>query len=239
MEQRIQVSHLYKSIKGQPILEDISFAAEQGKITAFLGPNGAGKSTTLRILLGLDRPSAGEVRIGGKSYVDFAQPMLVLGASFDGVGAPYERKVKEHLHILATSNGLPKSRIAEVLALCNMRHKADSLVGSLSLGEGQHMGIAAALLGDPQYLVMDEPTNGLDPEGIRWFRQFIRQQADRGKTVLLSSHILAEVEAVCDEVVVIQKGRILAKGPLDAVMQGRSSLEELFFDLTKGEKAHA
>ena len=232
MEQLIEVRDVSKRIRDKSILEGVSFVAKAGRVTAFLGPNGAGKSTTLRILLGLDRAGEGEALIGGERYHGLKKPLTKVGASFDGVGAPGDRTVYQHLRILAASNGIEVSRIEEVLVMTGMEHKKRSRIGTLSLGEGQRLGIASALLGDPKYLILDEPTNGLDPQGIKWFREFIASMAKQGKTVLLSSHILSEVEMVTDDVVIIDHGRILAKGTLQEVKQDADSLETVFFRLT-------
>lgn len=234
MDNKIEIKGVCKYIGKSQILKDVSFEAKGGRVTAFLGPNGAGKSSTLRILLGLDKASFGTARIGGKKYSDFEYPIQFVGASFDGIGSPNGRTVYQHLRIVSVSNGISKSRIDEVLAITDILHKKHSLVGSLSLGEGQRLGIAVAILGNPQFLILDEPTNGLDPGGIRWFREFIRNQSTMGKTVLLSSHILSEVETVTDDVVIINKGRIIAKGDLISVKKDLSSLEEVFFKLTEG-----
>lgn len=235
MEQAIRIENLCKSYGNKKILEDVSFTARKGRITAFLGPNGAGKSTTMRILLGLDRATEGKALIDGKAYTDCKDPVRKAGASFDGVGAPSDRSVYQHLKIIAVSAGLAGSRVDEVLKLTGITHKRSSKVGNLSLGEGQRLGIAAAVLGDPEFLILDEPTNGLDPSGIRWFRVFIKEQAASGKTVLLSSHMLPEVQAVADDVVIINHGKIVSKGTLDSVMKDISSLEDLFFKLTEEE----
>jgi ABC-2 type transport system ATP-binding protein len=232
MEQSITISNINKKYGNKEILNDVSFEAQRGRITAFLGPNGAGKSTTLRILLGLDSADSGKALIGGKKYSKWHEPLKKIGASFDGVGSPNDRTVYQHLRIISVSNGIPKERISEVMDITGIAHKASSQIGSLSLGEGQRLGIAAALIGDPQFLVFDEPTNGLDPSGIRWFREFVKKQAKEGKTVLLSSHMLSEVEAVTNDVVIINHGKIVAKGTLDTVMKDISSLEDLFFSLT-------
>ncbi|MEI3613139.1 ABC transporter ATP-binding protein [Pseudogracilibacillus sp. SO30301A] len=232
----IVISHVHKRHGNKEILKDVSFEAKQGRITAFLGPNGAGKSSTLRILLGLDR-STGTATFGGRKYVTFDTPLKVVGAAFDGIGGNLSRKVKTHLKIIAQSNGIPNSRVAEVLKIVGLPDKVNARLGTLSLGEGQRLGLAAALLGNPQYLVLDEPTNGLDPTGIRWFRKFIRQQADLGKTVLLSSHLLSEVEAVADDVVIIDHGKIIATGELHQVMKNLESLEDVFFSLTEEGEA--
>lgn len=236
MEQTIRIEKLCKSYGNKKILDDVTFCAEKGRITAFLGPNGAGKSTTMRILLGLDRATEGKAFIGGRPYTEWKDPVLKAGASFDGVGAPSDRSVYQHLKIIAVSAGLPGSRVDEVLELTGIRHKRSSKVGNLSLGEGQRLGIAAAILGDPEFLILDEPTNGLDPSGIRWFRGFVKEQAASGKTVLLSSHMLPEVQAVADDLVIINHGKIVSKGTVDNVMKDISSLEDLFFKLTETEE---
>lgn len=233
MDQTIQISNVNKKYGNKEILKNISFEAKKGRVTAFLGPNGAGKSTTLRILLGLDSADSGTALIDGKKYSKWHEPLTKIGASFDGVGSPNDRTVYQHLKIISVSNGIPKKRIAEVMEITGITHKASATVGSLSLGEGQRLGIAAALIGDPQFLIFDEPTNGLDPAGIRWFRNFIKEQAKSGKTVLLSSHMLSEVEAVTNDVVIINHGQIVAKGSLDNVINDISSLEDLFFSLTE------
>ena len=236
MEQSITIKNLCKSYGQTQILKDISFEAKAGRVTAFLGPNGAGKSSTLRILLGLDKATSGLTKIGDQTYKELKFPLKIVGASFDSVGAPDDRTVYQHLKIVAASNGISSQRIEQVLDMVDISHKKKSKIGKLSLGEGQRLGIATALLGNPQYLILDEPTNGLDPRGIRWFREFIKKQAQEGKTVLLSSHILSEVEAVTDDVVIINKGKVLINGTLQEVMKNLSSLEEVFFSLTEGGK---
>ena len=236
MEQSIAIKNLCKSYGQTQILKDISFEAKAGRVTAFLGSNGAGKSSTLRILLGLDKATSGLTKIGDQTYKELKFPLKTVGASFDSVGAPDDRTVYQHLKIVAASNGISSQRIEQVLDMVDISHKKKSKIGKLSLGEGQRLGIATALLGNPQYLILDEPTNGLDPRGIRWFREFIKKQAQEGKTVLLSSHILSEVEAVTDDVVIINKGKVLIKGTLQEVMKNLSSLEEVFFSLTEGGK---
>ena len=233
MEHMVKIEGVCKKHGSKQILKDISFTARSGRITAFLGPNGAGKSSTLRILLGLDRATAGTATFDGQTYQSMTYPLRTVGAAFDGIGGLPNRKVYDHLRIIAASNAIPKSRIDEVLEMTGIAHKRKDLLSSLSLGEGQRLGLAAALLGDPQFLILDEPTNGLDPSGIKWFRKFIRQQADLGKTVLLSSHILSEVQMVTDDVVLIHHGRIIEQGRLEEVLQDSDSLEDLFFDLTE------
>ena len=231
MENSIEIKNLCKGYGHTTILDDISFVAKEGRVTAFLGPNGAGKSSTLRILLGLDQATSGSATIAGKNYKDIRNPLFVVGATFDGLGSPSDRTVYQHLRIVAASNGIEKSRISEVLAITDIAHKKNESIGHLSLGETQRVSLATALLGNPQFLILDEPTNGLDPSGIRWLRKFIKEQSEAGKTILLSSHILSEVEAVTDDVVFIHKGKIIANGELKNIMKNAPTLEEVFFNL--------
>ena len=231
MENSIEIKNLCKGYGHTTILDDISFVAKEGRVTAFLGPNGAGKSSTLRILLGLDQATSGSATIAGKNYKDIRNPLFVVGATFDGLGSPSDRTVYQHLRIVAASNGIEKSRISEVLAITDIAHKKNESIGHLSLGETQRVSLATALLGNPQFLILDEPTNGLDPSGIRWLRNFIKEQSEAGKTILLSSHILSEVEAVTDDVVFIHKGKIIANGELKKIMKDTVNLEEVFFNL--------
>ena len=231
MENSIEIKNLCKGYGHTTILDDISFVAKEGRVTAFLGPNGAGKSSTLRILLGLDQAPSGSATIAGKNYKDIRNPLFVVGATFDGLGSPSDRTVYQHLRIVAASNGIEKSRISEVLAITDIAHKKNESIGHLSLGETQRVSLATALLGNPQFLILDEPTNGLDPSGIRWLRNFIKEQSEAGKTILLSSHILSEVEAVTDDVVFIHKGKNIANGELKNIMKNAATLEEVFFNL--------
>lgn len=230
----ISISELRKSHRGVEVLHGVSFTAAPGEVTAFLGPNGAGKSSTLRILLGLDRADSGSALFGGKRYRDIDRPLTRVGALFDGLAGNKMRSVASHLAIIAESNGIPHARVSQVLEEVGLSAKRKSRLGTLSLGEGQRLGLALALLGEPQFLVLDEPTNGLDPAGIRWFRNFVKGQAALGRTVLLSSHVLSEVQAVADRAVVISKGSILLDSPLAEATEKISSLEDLFFELTEG-----
>lgn len=230
----IRVMDVKKVIHGKTILNNVSFCACPGRVTAFLGPNGAGKSSTLRILLGLDKATSGVATFGGRLYRSIQEPLRVVGAQFDGPGGAPSRHARMHLQMIAESNRIPVARVNEVLEIVDLMDKRSSRLGTLSLGEGQRLGLAAALLGDPQCLVLDEPTNGLDPGGIRWFRQLIRQQADQGKTILLSSHLLAEVEMVADDVVIIDHGTVVTAGTLHDVLSHLQSLEDLFFTVTNG-----
>lgn len=227
---------MYKKHKNKNILNNVTFEAKKGRITAFLGPNGAGKSSTLRILLGLDRAISGTATFGNQKCSDLTFPLQSVGAAFDGIGGIPSRKVITHLRIIAKSNNIPNNHISKVLDIVDLSNKSNSQLGTLSLGEGQRLGIAIALLGNPQYIVLDEPTNGLDPIGIKWFRNFIRKQANIGKTILLSSHYLSEIESIADDVVIINNGEIVAMGTLREVMQSIESLEEVFFSLTEGGK---
>lgn len=230
----ISISELRKSHRGVEILHGVGFTVAPGEVTAFLGPNGAGKSSTLRILLGLDRADSGSALFGGKRYRDIDRPLTRVGALFDGLAGNKMRSVASHLAIVAESNGIPHARVSQTLEQTGLSAKRKSRLGTLSLGEGQRLGLAVALLGEPQFLVLDEPTNGLDPAGIRWFRNFVREQAALGRTVLLSSHALSEVQAVADRAVVISKGNILLDSPLAEATEKISSLEDLFFELTEG-----
>lgn len=236
MKNTIEIKNISKKIKDKTILKNISFEAKEGRVTAFLGPNGAGKSSTLRILLGLDKADSGTALIDGDVYTNFKQPLLKVGVSFDGVGSPDDRTVYQYLKIIATSNGINSSKIKEVVKMTNIENKLKSHIGSLSLGESKRLGIATALLGEPQFLILDEPTNGLDPQGIKWFREFIKSLAQKGKTILLSSHILSEVEVITDDIVIINNGEILITGSLKEVLMNEKSLEDVFFKLTEGGK---
>ena len=231
MENNIEIKNLCKVYGNTTILDDINFVVKEGRVTAFLGPNGAGKSSTLRILLGLDQATSGSATIAKKNYKDIRQPLFVVGATFDGLGSPSDRTVYQHLRIVAASNGIEKNRINEVLTITDIAHKKNESIGHLSLGETQRVSLATALLGNPQFLILDEPTNGLDPSGIRWLRNFLKEQSEAGKTILLSSHILSEVEAVTDDVVFIHKGKIIANGELKNIMKNAATLEEVFFNL--------
>ena len=189
---------------------DLTFDVPTGVVTAFLGRNGAGKSTTLRMLLGLDRPSAGTARIGGRAYAELARPLRTVGALLDSSAAHPGRTARDHLRWLAASNRIPERRVTEVLDLVDLRDAAERRVRGFSLGMRQRLGLAAALLGDPPVLLLDEPANGLDAEGIRWLRTFLRELASEGRTVLVSSHLMGEVALTADHLLVIGHGRLLA-----------------------------
>jgi ABC-2 type transport system ATP-binding protein len=209
----IETSHLTKDFGSVRAVDDLSFAIGEGKIVGFLGPNGSGKTTTLRSLLGLVTPSSGDARIRGVSYAEISDPLREVGAMLEASAHP-ARSARGHLRVLAAEAGLPKQRIEEVLDLVDLVDAGDRKVGGFSLGMRQRLGLAGALLGDPAILVLDEPANGLDPEGIRWLRGFLRGLASEGRTILISSHVLAEVAETVDEVVVINDGRLVTHAPL-------------------------
>jgi len=227
----IDVAHLTKRRGGRAVVDDVSFTASPGRVTGFLGPNGAGKTSTLRVLLGLDRADGGTALVNGVPYRQLRHPLRTVGALLDA-GAHPSRSARAHLTWLARSNGTPRSRVAEVLDTVGLADAARKRIGAFSLGMGQRLGLAAALLGDPEVLVLDEPVNGLDAEGIRWMRSFLRDYAAAGRTVLLSSHLMGEVAETADDLVVIDRGRIVTRGTVAEVTAGHSSLEEAFFALT-------
>ncbi len=192
-------------------VDDLTFTVQAGRVTGFLGPNGAGKSTTMRMILGLDAPSAGGVRIDGKRYRELHQPLRTVGALLDAKWVHPNRSARAHLRWLAKSNKLSMKRADEVLEIVGLSGVANRRAGGFSLGMSQRLGIAAALLGDPQVLLFDEPVNGLDPEGILWIRRFMHRLAEEGRTVLVSSHLLSEMALTAQELVVIGRGRLIAQ----------------------------
>jgi ABC-2 type transport system ATP-binding protein len=228
------IEQLVKRHGSRTVLDRVGFDARSGRVTAFLGPNGAGKSSTLRILLGLDRPDGGRALVGGRPYRSLRDPLRTVGSMLDGSGAHRSRTARDHLAWVARSNGIPRRRVERVLEEVGLADSGRVRVGRYSLGMGQRLGLAAALLGGPEALVLDEPVNGLDPEGIRWMRGLLRGHADAGGTVLLSSHLMSEVAGIADDLVVISDGRIVAAGTLDGVTAGHASLEDAFFALTGG-----
>jgi ABC-2 type transport system ATP-binding protein len=217
----IEIDSLTKRYGGTVAVRDLSFRVSPGSILGFLGPNGAGKTTTLRALLGLARPSSGTATIAGRHYASLADPLGTVGAVLDTSGFHPGRKGRNHLRILARAAGLPASRADELLELVDLRGAGGKRVKGYSTGMKQRLNLAGALLGDPQVLVLDEPANGLDPQGIRWLRDFLRSLAAQGRTVLVSSHVLAEVAQTVDEVVVIHKGRLRAHSTLDELTTQR------------------
>ena len=201
---------LTKTYDGKAAVDGISFTVEPGRVTGFLGPNGAGKSTTMRMVLGLDRPTAGSVTVNGHRYPDSPAPLREVGALLEARAVHPGRSARDHLRWMAASNGIPATRVDEVLDLVGLTSVAGQRAGRYSLGMGQRLGIAAALLGDPPVVVLDEPVNGLDPEGIRWVRTLAQDLARQGRTVFVSSHLMSEMALTAEHLVVIGRGRVLA-----------------------------
>jgi ABC-2 type transport system ATP-binding protein len=219
-------------------VDDVSFDVLPGRVTGFLGPNGSGKSTTLRMFLGLDTPTSGHALVGGRPYREIRHPLRDVGALLD-VGACHPgRPARMHLRLVAETNQISRSRVDEVLELTGLTEVGGARVGGFSLGMRQRLGIAVALLGDPAVLLLDEPVNGLDPEGIVWIRTLLRSLAAEGRTVLVSSHLMAEMALTADQLVVLGRGRVLATGPLDQLVRGSGSLEEAFIKLTDAHVDH-
>ena len=206
----IEVSHLTKSFGSTRAVDDLSFAVRPGMVTGFLGPNGAGKSTTMRMVLGLDKPSAGTATIDGKRYSELKHPLREVGALLDAKWVHPNRSARTHLRWMAAANKLPTRRVDEVLGLVGLSDVARKRAGTYSLGMSQRLGIAGALLGDPKVLLFDEPVNGLDPEGIVWIRTFMQRLAAEGRTVLVSSHLLSEMAITAEHLVVIGRGRLIS-----------------------------
>jgi ABC-2 type transport system ATP-binding protein len=210
----IEARGLAKRYGSTIAVDDLSFEVHEGQVTGFLGPNGAGKSTTLRMILGLDKPTAGSVTIDGRAYSSFRRPLFEVGALLDAKAIHEGRSAYNHLLCLAQSNGVGKKRVEEVLDIVGLTSVADKRAGSFSLGMGQRLGIGAALLGDPGVLIFDEPVNGLDPEGIVWVRTLLRSLAGEGRTVFVSSHLMAEMALTADHVIVIGRGKLLAESSI-------------------------
>jgi ABC-2 type transport system ATP-binding protein len=230
----IEVRGLRKRFGATVAVDGLSFDVRPGMVTGFLGPNGSGKSTTMRLILGLDAPDAGEARIGGRRYRHLGWPLREVGALSEATAFHPGRSAHAHLSALAASNGIPRSRVEEVLGLVGLADAAGRRAGRFSLGMGQRLGIAGALLGDPRVLLLDEPVNGLDPEGIRWIRKLLGSLAAQGKTVFVSSHLIGEIARTADHVVVIGRGRLLADTSVAELSARSASLEEAFFELTSG-----
>jgi ABC-2 type transport system ATP-binding protein len=206
----IEVRNLSKQYGGRLAVDDLSFTVSPGTVTGFLGPNGAGKSTTMRVILGLDRPSAGTATIDGVAYADLAAPLRVVGALLEAGAVHPGRSAHDHLLYLAQTQAIPAQRVDQTLEMVGLSGVGRDRVGEYSLGMRQRLGIAAALLGDPQVLVLDEPVNGLDPDGIYWFRNLMKYLAGQGRTILVSSHLMAEMALTADNLVVIGRGRLIA-----------------------------
>jgi ABC-2 type transport system ATP-binding protein len=206
----IQATGLTKRFGDTTAVDGIDFTVEPGRVTGFLGPNGAGKSTTMRMILGLDRPTSGRVSVHGRRYVDNPAPLRQIGALLEAQAIHPGRSARDHLRWMAASNGIPTTRVGEVLDQVGLDGVAGRRAGKFSLGMGQRLGIASALLGDPPVVILDEPVNGLDPEGIRWVRGLARRLADEGRTVFISSHLMSEMALMADHLIVVGKGRVLA-----------------------------
>lgn len=220
---RIEIRELTKDHGTHRVVDHLTFDVLPGRVTGFLGPNGAGKSTTLRLLLGLDRPTAGTATIGGSRFTDLRSPLHQVGALLDPQAAHAGRRARDHLLALAVSNGIPAARVDAVLEQAGIAAVAHRRVGTFSLGMRQRLGIAAALLGDPAVLLLDEPTNGLDAEGIIWIRELMRGLAAEGRTVFVSSHLMAESAAFVDHLVVLGQGKLLADMALEEFIDARST----------------
>jgi len=218
-------------------VDGVTFSLKSGTVTGVLGPNGAGKTTTLRLLLGLAEPTAGEALVFGRRYRELEQPLRSVGAVLESGDFHPSRNGRDHLRALALAAGLQLGRVEEVLELVELTGAAKRRVKTYSLGMRQRLGLAAALLGDPELLILDEPANGLDPVGVRWLRTFLQAFAAQGRTVLVSSHLLAEVAKTVDRVLIIDKGRLLASGRLDELTDDRRSLEDVYLELTAGEES--
>jgi ABC-2 type transport system ATP-binding protein len=221
MSTAIEAHGLTKRYGRTLAVDDLSFRVEAGRVTGFVGPNGAGKSTTIRLLLGLDAPDAGTILIDGRRYRDLRAPLQEVGALLDASATHPGRRARSHLVWLARSNGLPARRVDEMLELVGLTEVARKRTGGFSLGMAQRLGIAAAMLGDPHVLVFDEPVNGLDPDGIRWIRAFLRSLADEGRAVFVSSHLLSELEGVADELVVIGRGRLITQTTVSELLASK------------------
>ncbi|WP_350351563.1 ATP-binding cassette domain-containing protein [Microbacterium sp. A8/3-1] len=210
----ITAEGLTKRFGDKTAVDDVSFTIHPGSVTGFLGPNGAGKSTTMRMIVGLDRPTSGRAAVSGREYRQLRAPLTEVGVLLDAKAVHTGRTARNHLRAMAATHGIPASRVDEVIDLAGIGPVARKRAGKFSLGMGQRLGIASALLGDPHTLILDEPVNGLDPEGVRWVRQFVRHAASEGRTVLLSSHLMSEMAQTADHVIVMGRGKVLADAPL-------------------------
>jgi len=237
----IRVRGLTKRFRGKEAVSDLTFDVAPGTVTGFLGPNGAGKSTTLRMLLGLTEPTTGEATVLGRPYRELAAPLQRVGAVLEADGFHEGRTGRNHLRVVALSAALPERRIDEVLQLVGLTGAGRRRVRTYSLGMRQRLALATALLGDPELLILDEPANGLDPEGIRWLRDFLRARAAEGRTVLVSSHVLTEVAQTVDHVVIVHHGRLVAEGSVQELVGGSEGVRvhtpqaDRLRDLARGE----
>ena len=223
----IEATNLTKRYGSKVAVDDVSFQVHPGRVTGFLGPNGAGKSTTMRMIMGLDRPTGGRVTVDGRDYADLRAPLREVGALLEAKAVHTGRSARNHLRALAATEGISDKRVTEVIEMTGLTSVADKRVGGFSLGMGQRLGIAAAMLGDPKTLILDEPVNGLDPEGVKWVRTMVRYLADQGRTVFLSSHLMSEMAVTADELIVIGRGRIITSGPVQGVIDAVSGTSVL------------
>ena len=228
----IEARGLTKRFGSRLAVDALSFDVRPGRVTGFLGPNGSGKSTTMRLILGLDHPDAGHAAIGGRRYRDLGWPLREVGALLEARAWHPGRTARSHLAALAASNGIGRRRVDEVLGMAGLAEVASQRAGKFSLGMAQRLGIAAALLGDPPVLLLDEPVNGLDPAGNHWIRDLLRTMAAQGRTVFVSSHLISEMALMAEHVVVIGQGRLLAHAPVADLAGGAPSLEDAFLRLT-------
>ena len=233
----LTVRGLSKRFGGLRAVDDLTFTLQRGTITGFLGPNGAGKTTTLRLLLGLAQPTSGEALILGRRFRELDDPARSVGAVLESNDFDPGRSGRNHLRTLGVATGTPDVRVDEVLELVQLRAAAQRPVKTYSLGMRQRLGLAAALLGEPELLLLDEPANGLDAAGVHWLRRFLREFAEQGNTVLVSSHMLAEIAQTVDQVLIINEGRLTATVRLDELADGPRSLEDLYLELTARETA--
>jgi len=236
----ITVSGLTKQYGDRTAVDDLTFTVSAGRVTGFVGPNGAGKSTTMRMMVGLTRPDAGEVRYDGVRYTELRQPARLVGAVLDARSMHPGRTARNHLRAMAAMSDIPADRVEQVLADVGLETAVDQRAGGFSLGMRQRLALAGALLGDPQVLLLDEPSNGLDPDGIRWLRNHLSAFAERGGTVFVSSHLIGELSMFADDLVVVGGGRLLAAETVEAITDGRTrSLEDSLLDMTKASAEFA
>ncbi|QNE16236.1 ABC transporter ATP-binding protein [Pseudarthrobacter sp. NBSH8] len=223
----IEATGLSKVYGSKTAVDGVSFTVKAGQVTGFLGPNGAGKSTTMRMIMGLDRPTSGTVTVNGLHYADHPAPLHEVGALLDAKAVHTSRSAYNHLRAMAATHNIPTSRVHEVIEMTGLEAVARKKAGGFSLGMGQRLGIANALLGDPQTLILDEPVNGLDPEGVLWVRNLVRYLAGEGKTVFLSSHLMSEMAQTADHLIVIGRGKIIADAPVQDIIAGTRQVKTL------------
>ena len=224
----IEAKNLTKQYGDKTAVDDLTFTVQPGIVTGFLGPNGAGKSTTMRMILGLDAPTQGRVTVGGKPYREHAKPLQVVGALLEARAVHTSRSAYHHLLALAATHGISKTRVLDVIEMVGLQDVASKRAGGFSLGMGQRLGIASALLADPETLILDEPVNGLDPEGIRWIRDLLKSLAANGHTVFVSSHLMSEMALTAEHVIVVGRGRLMADMPMAELIAQSSGVSPLF-----------